>query len=93
MERQRLIIIALLTVLISSCQQTEVLFTQEQTVEPVGETIPIKLDIAEEVLVIKKEPITVWEYLQENSELKNYTIDKTTPVSYTHLTLPTNREV
>ena len=78
MERQRLIIIALLIVLISSCQQTEVLFTQEQTVEPVGETIPIKLDIAEEVLVIKKEPITVWEYLQENSELKNYTIDKTT---------------
>lgn len=78
MERQRLIIIALLTVLISSCQQTEALFTQEQTVEPVGETIPIKLDIAEEVLVIKKEPITVWEYLQENSELKNYTIDKTT---------------
>lgn len=78
MERQRLIIIALLTALISSCQQTEVLFTQEQTVEPVGETIPIKLDIAEEVLVIKKEPITVWEYLQENSELKNYTIDKTT---------------
>ena len=78
MERQRLIIIALLTVLISSCQQTEVLFTQEQTVEPVGETIPIKLDIDEEVLVIKKEPITVWEYLQENSELKNYTIDKTT---------------
>ena len=78
MERQRLIIIALLTVLISSCQQTEVLFTQEQTVEPVGETIPIKLDIGEEVLVIKKEPITVWEYLQENSELKNYTIDKTT---------------
>mgnify|MGYP005703285331 FL=1 len=78
MERQRLIIIALLTVLISSCQQTEVLFTQEQTVEPVGEIIPIKLDITDEVLVIKKEPITVWEYLQENSELKNYTIDKTT---------------
>lgn len=78
MERQRLIIIALLTVLISSCQQTEVLFTQEQTVGPVGEIIPIKLDITDEVLVIKKEPITVWEYLQENSELKNYTIDKTT---------------
>ena len=78
MERQRLIIIALLTVLISSCQQTEVLFTQEQTVEPVGEIFPIKLDITDEVLVIKKEPITVWEYLQENSELKNYTIDKTT---------------
>ena len=78
MERQRLIIIAVLTVLISGCQQTEVLFTQEQTVEPVGEIIPIKLDITDEVLVIKKEPITVWEYLQENSELKNYTIDKTT---------------
>ena len=78
MERQRLIIIALLTVLISSCQQTEVLFTQEQTVEPVGEIIPIKLDITDKVLVIKKEPMTVWEYLQENSELKNYTIDKTT---------------
>ena len=78
MERQRLIIIALITVLISSCQQTEVLFTQEQTVEPVVEIIPIKLDITDEVLVIKKEPITVWEYLQENSELKNYTIDKTT---------------
>ena len=78
MERQRLIIIALLTVLISSCQQTEVLFTQEQKVEPVREIFPIKLDITDEVLVIKKEPITVWEYLQENSELKNYTIDKTT---------------
>jgi len=45
MERQRLIIIALLAVLISSCQQTEVLFPQEQTVEPVEEIIPIKLDI------------------------------------------------
>lgn len=78
MERQRLIIIALITVLISSCQQTEVLFTQEQTVEPVVEIIPIKLDITDEVLVIKKQPITVWQYLQENSELKSYTIDKTT---------------
>ena len=75
MERQRLIIIALLTMFISSCQQTEAMFTQEQTLEPVEEIIPIKLDIDEEVLVIKKEPITVWEYLQENSELKNYTID------------------
>ena len=78
MERQRLIIIALLAICISSCQQTEALFIQEQIIEPIEDIIPAKLDIAEEVIVVVEEPITVWEYLQENSQLENYTIDKTT---------------
>ena len=78
MERQRLIIIALLGMLISSCQQTEALFIQEPVIEPIEEIIPAKLDIPEEVVIVEEEPITVWEYLQENSQLENYTIDKTT---------------
>ena len=78
MERQRLIIIALLGMLISSCQQTEALFVQKQIIEPIEEIIPAKLDIPEEVIIVEEEPITVWKYLQENSQLENYTIDKTT---------------
>ena len=78
MERQRLIIIALLAICISSCQQTEALFIQEPIIEPIEEIIPAKLDIPEEVVIVEEEPITVWEYLQENSQLENYTIDKTT---------------
>ena len=78
MERQRLIIIALLAICISSCQQTEALFIQEPIIEPIEEIIPTKLDIPEEVVIVEEEPITVWEYLQENSQLENYTIDKTT---------------
>ena len=78
MERQRLIIIALLAICISSCQQTEALFIQETIIEPIEEIIPTKLDIPEEVVIVEEEPITVWEYLQENSQLENYTIDKTT---------------
>ena len=78
MERQHLIIIALLGMLISSCQQTEALFVQKQIIEPIEEIIPAKLDIPEEVIIVEEEPITVWKYLQENSQLENYTIDKTT---------------
>ena len=78
MERQRLIIIALLGMLISSCQQTEALFVQKQIIEPIEEIIPAKLDTPEEVIIVEEEPITVWKYLQENSQLENYTIDKTT---------------
>ena len=48
MERQRLIIIALLAICISSCQQTEALFIQEPIIEPIQEIIPAKLDIPEE---------------------------------------------
>lgn len=78
MERQRLIIIALLAIFTSSCQQTEALFIQEPIIETIEEIIPAKLDVPEEVVIVEEEPITVWEYLQENSQLENYTIDKTT---------------
>ena len=78
MERQRIAIIALLAILVSGCQQTEVFIVENKIIEPAKEIIPVVIPIPEEVPVIEEEPITVWQYLQENSQLENYTIDRTT---------------
>ena len=78
MERQRIAIIALLAILVSGCQQTEVFIVENKIIEPAKEIIPVVIPIPEEVPAIEEEPITVWQYLQENSQLENYTIDRTT---------------
>ena len=78
MERQRIAIIALLAILVSGCQQTEVFIVENKIIEPAKEIIPVVINIPEEVPVIEEEPVTVWQYLQENSQLENYTIDRTT---------------
>ena len=80
MERQYIIIVAFIAIFASSCQQTETLFIQKQVIDPIEEIIPVQLDTPEKEVEVEleEELITVWEYLQENSQLKNYTIDKTT---------------
>ena len=74
MERQYIIIVAFIAIFASSCQQTETLFIQKQVIDPIEEIIPVQLDTPEkevEVEVeVEEELITVWEYLQENSQLE-----------------------
>ena len=78
MERQRIVFIALLAILASGCQQTEALFQQKLIPQVIEEITPTEIVAPIEEVVIEEQPITVWEYIQQNSQLENYTIDKTT---------------
>ena len=70
MERQRLILVIFFTIFISACQQTQILIEQNNKIDDVITIEVIPEEEPEEV------EITVWQYLQENSELANYEIDK-----------------
>ena len=72
MERQRLILVIFFTIFISACQQTQILIEQNNKIDDVITIEVIPEEEPEEV------EITVWQYLQENSELANYEIDKIT---------------
>tara|TARA_B100001778_G_scaffold67150_1_gene52937 strand:- start:225 stop:1700 length:1476 start_codon:yes stop_codon:yes gene_type:complete len=72
MERQRLILVIFFTIFISACQQTQILIEQNNKID---EVITIEVIPEEEPEEVE---ITVWQYLQENSELANYEIDKIT---------------
>lgn len=72
MERQRLILVILFAIFISACQQTQILIEQNNKIDDVITIEVIPEEEPEEV------EITVWQYLQENSELANYEIDKIT---------------
>jgi|TARA_B110000914_G_scaffold4618_1_gene3939 membrane-bound lytic murein transglycosylase D len=78
MERQHIVFIALLAILASGCQQTEALFQQKLIPQAIKEITPIEIITPIDEVVIEELPITVWEYIQQNSQLENYTIDKTT---------------
>ena len=78
MERQRIVFIALLAILASGCQQTEALFQQKLIPQVIEEITPTEIVAPIVEVVIEEQPITVWEYIQQNSQLENYTIDKTT---------------
>ena len=72
MERQRLVLLIFFLIFISACQQTQILVEQNIkndeviTIEVIPEEDPEEIEI------------TVWQYLQKNSELANYEIDKIT---------------
>ena len=72
MERQRLVLLIFFLIFISACQQTQILVEQNIKNDEVITIEVIPEEDPEEV------EITVWQYLQENSELANYEIDKIT---------------
>jgi len=78
MERQRIVFIALLAILVSGCQQTEALFQQKLMPQVIEEITPTEIVTPIDEVAIEELPMTVWEYIQQNSQLENYTIDKTT---------------
>lgn len=78
MERQRLALVTFIVIFISGCQQTEMLFSQNITPEPVQEIISNETSLIVEEEVIEEVEISIWEYLQQNSQLEDYVIDKTT---------------
>ena len=47
----------------------------------------------ERTLIIKLSSSGSFRAVEEGAKENSYTVDTYTPVSYTHLTLPTNREV
>jgi membrane-bound lytic murein transglycosylase D len=79
MERQRLTFILIFSLLISGCQQTQILVGQEEKVEVIDKEITV-VEMPVEELVEESQvlEITIWEYLQENSQLANYEIDSIT---------------
>ena len=72
MERQRLVLLIFFLIFISACQQTQILVEQNIKNDEVITIEVIPEEDPEEV------EITVWQYLQENSELANYEIDNIT---------------
>lgn len=72
MERQRIVLLIFFAIFISACQQTQILVEQNIKNDEVITIEVIPEEDPEEV------EITVWQYLQENSELANYEIDKIT---------------
>ena len=72
MERQRLVLLIFFLIFISACQQTQILVDQNIKNDEVITIEVIPEEDPEEV------EITVWQYLQENSELANYEIDNIT---------------
>lgn len=72
MERQRLVLLIFFLIFISACQQTQILVEQNIKNDEVITIEVIPEEDPEEV------EITVWQYLQENSELANYEIDEIT---------------
>ena len=72
MERQRLVLLIFFLIFISACQQTQILVEQNIKNDEVITIEVIPEEDPEEV------EITIWQYLQENSELANYEIDKIT---------------
>ena len=76
MERRQLIYSLLIFLFVASCQQTESLIIQNNInneVSDIKEAPPVL--ITEEII---EEPISVWEYIQNNSQLEDYEIDRTT---------------
>ena len=72
MERQRLVLLIFFLIFISACQQTQILVDQNIKNDEVITIEVIPEEDPEEV------EITVWQYLQDNSELTNYEIDNIT---------------
>ena len=72
MERQRVVLLIFFLIFISACQQTQILVEQNIKNDEVITIEVIPEEDPEEV------EITVWQYLQENSELANYEIDNIT---------------
>ena len=75
MERQRIVLLIFFLIFISACQQTQILVEQNIKNDEVITIEVIPEEDPEEV------EITVWQYLQENSELANYEIDNITQKS------------
>ena len=76
MERRQLTYSLLIFLFVVSCQQTESLIIQNNInneVSDIKEALPVL--ITEEII---EEPISVWEYIQNNSQLEDYAIDRTT---------------
>ena len=46
MERQRIAILALLAILVSGCQQTEVFIVENKIIEPAKEIIPVVIPVS-----------------------------------------------
>ena len=64
MERQRIVFIALLAILVSGCQQTEALFQQKLMPRVIEEITPTEIVTPIDEVAIEELPITVWEYIQ-----------------------------